>query len=139
MKNCPWKKAKEDECGHSFHLAIVSISITIFLIKASWLFFLNDRKFHYEKIKKKISFLTITHPIFKIKVCFHKFLCLKAGKLLACQYALSSQAAAGSRQPSVAEKKLSFQRKGSKEPTGHFVATANKILPAEPRRSLMSL
>lgn len=29
--------------------------------------------------------------------------------------------------------------KGSKEPTGHFVATANKILAAEHRRSLMSL
>lgn len=29
--------------------------------------------------------------------------------------------------------------KGSKEPTGHFVATANKILPAEHRRSLLSL
>lgn len=48
-------------------------------------------------------------------------------------------AAVGSRQPSVAEKKLSFQMKGSKEPTGHFVATANKILAAEHRRSLMSL
>lgn len=53
MKNCPWKKAKEDECGHSFHLAIVSISITIFFNQGFLALFPQQQKVSLWEDKKK--------------------------------------------------------------------------------------